>query len=535
MIYRFNKTVLDTDKLELVHDGTLATIEPQVFALVVHLIENKDRVVSKDELIDVVWDGRIVSDTTLSSRINAARRALGDTGKDQIVIRTYARRGFRFVAELDMARLEASIDEDHVPPLTTGGPAIAVLPDKPSIVVLPFDNISGDREQDYFADGLTEDIITDISRFERLFVIARNTAFTYKGEKIDVPRVAKELGVHFVLEGSVRKAGDRVRITAQLIDGLNGRHVWAERYDGKLEDVFELQEDVTHQVVGAVAPQIDLAELDRHMRGERRFDEAHDLAWRAYADFRQGLTSGDLPLIEEAIDLAKRALALNAKCGIAYTALTFAYSMQNLYRWGPDPIGAADRALGAAEAAMAAMPQSDTALFCLGLARSRKGQFEQAARDLSRACELNSNDAFARHILAWCEASLGDTVLARGHAEEALRLSPKDPFIGISYLSLAMAAFVERDHDSFVDWAQKAIQAQPVAPIRRAMMIAYAAETGDADLLKTHLDALTGFSPDFIASLFRGENRLFAKQQHMDLLLTGLSKALDSSKPPTEV
>ena len=399
------------------------------------------------------------------------------------------------------------------------------LPNKPSIVVLPFDNMSGDPEQEYFADGLTEDIITDLSRFERLFVIARNTAFTYKGEKIDVPQVAKDLGVHFVLEGSVRKAGNRVRITAQLIDGLSGSHVWAERYDGTLKDFFDLQEDVTRQVVAAVAPQIDMAELDRHMRGERRFDEAHDLAWRAYAIFRQGFADANQPQLAEATELAKRALTINTQCGIAYTALTWAYAMQNLYRWGDDPLGAADRALEVAEAAMAAMPRSDTALFCLGLARARKGQFEQAARDLSRACELNANDAFARHILAWCEASLGNTSSARGHAEEALRLGPKDPLIGVSYLSLAMAAFVERDHADFVDWAQKAIQAQPIAPICRAMMIAYAAEIGDQGLLDTHLEALNSFSPDFIASLFRGENRLFAKQEHMDLLLDGLTKA----------
>ena len=402
---------------------------------------------------------------------------------------------------------------------------ILPLPDKPSIVVLPFDNMSGDPEQEYFTDGITEDIITDLSRFQGLFVIARNTAFSYKGEKIEVPQVAKDLGVHFVLEGSVRKSGDRVRVTAQLIDGASGSHIWAERYDGKLADVFDLQEDVTRQVVSSVAPQIVEAEADRVTRGERRFDDAHDLAWRAYATFRQGLLAADPPRLDEANEMAHRALALNPKCSVAYQTLCFAYAMQNLYSWGEDPLGAADRALEVAEAAMVALPQSDTAYFCLGLARARKGRFEQAVRDLSLAHELNPNDAFTLHILAWCEATVGDTTAARDHADEALRLSPKDPYVGVSYLSLAMAAFVERDHAEFVGWAERAIQAQPVAPIRRAMMIAYAAEVGDEALARTHLDELNRFAPDFIASLFRGENRLFAKQEHMDLLLGGLRKA----------
>jgi len=406
---------------------------------------------------------------------------------------------------------------EGTPPLT--------LPDKPSIVVLPFDNMSDDAEQAYFADGLTEDIITDLSRFERLFVIARNTAFTYKGRNIDVPKVAKELGVHFVVEGSVRKAGNRVRITAQLIDGLTGSHLWAERYDGTLEDIFDLQEDVTRQVVGSIAPQIDAAEIERVARGERRFDEAYDLAWQSYAKYRDGLAAANLPLMEEGIALAQRALALNDKCSIAYRTLCWAYSMHSLYAWGNDPQGAADRALAVAEAAKVAMPHSDTAYFCLGIARSRKSQFDQAARDLLRAHELNPNDAFVLHILAWSEAALGDTRAARAHAGLALRLSPKDELAGVGYLSLAMAAFVEHDHADFVDFALKAIQAHPKAPIRRVMMVAYAAEIGDQDLLDTHLAPLTSFTPDFIASLFRGENRLFANDKHMELLLDGLRKA----------
>lgn len=399
------------------------------------------------------------------------------------------------------------------------------LPDKPSIAVLPFTNMSGDPEQEYFSDGITEDIITELSRFERLMVIARNTAFAYKHEKIDVPHVARELGVHFVLEGSVRKAGHRVRITAQLIDGHSGSHVWAERYDGDLEDVFELQEDVTRQVVASVAPKIDEAEMDRVLQGARRYDEAHDLAWRAFAKLRFGSDLPDLAIMDQAIEDAKRALALNAKCSIAYRTLCWAHALYSLNSWGNDPAGAAGRALEVARAAMSVMPQSFTAYFCLGIARSRLGQFEQAVRDLRRAREFNPNDAFALQILSWCEASLGETEAARKHALEALRLSPKDYYAGVCYLAIAMAAFVTRDRADFFDWAQRAIQAHPVAPIRRAMMIAYAAEVGDKELLDIHLTALNDFAPGFIGGLFRGENQIFARQEHTEMLLDGLRKA----------
>jgi len=409
------------------------------------------------------------------------------------------------------------------PPIARGAPPPP--PNKPSIVVLPFDNMSGDPEQGYFSDGITEDIITELSRFERLLVIARNTAFTYRNRNVDVPHIARELGVQFVLEGSVRKAGNRVRISAQLIDGLSGSHVWAERYDGELEAVFELQEDVTRQVVASVAPKIDEAEMDRVLQGARRYDEAYDLAWRACAKFRLGSDVPDLALMDEAIADAKRALELNAKCAMAYRTLCWAYAMYNLYSWGDDPVGAADRALEVARAAMNVLPQSYTAYFCLGMARSRLGQFEQAVRDLRRAREVNPNDAFALQILSWCEASLGDAEAARKHAAEALRLSPKDYYAGVCYLALAMVAFVTRDHAEFLDWGQRAIQAHPVAPIRRAMMIAYAAEIGDQDLVDTHLEALKDFAPDFIERLFRGEIGIFAREEHMDLLLDGLRKA----------
>ncbi len=399
------------------------------------------------------------------------------------------------------------------------------LPDKPSIAVLPFENMSGDPEQDYFADGMTEDIITELSRFEDLFVIARNTSFVYKGQRVDVKEVAQELGVHFILEGSVRKAGQRVRITAQLINGQDGNHVWAERYDGALEDVFDLQEQVTSQVVSGISPQISEAELARIGGGEGKFDDAYELAWSAREFSRAGIRLADPSMLDRAISMAIEAVKMNAKCGIAYQAICFAYAMQSLFRWGDDPLAAAGLAEDWANRFYSQLPSSYMAYYCLGMARFRNGRYQDANRDFRRAHELNPNDTLVLNFWAWCEASAGEFETAKIHAHMALRLSPKDWFAGVSYLALAMAAFVEKDAVGFEEWAGKAIQAHPNAPIRRAMMIAYAAEAGDRKLLKTHLDELTRAAPDFIDSLFRGENKLFQQPEHMEMLLDGLRKA----------
>ncbi len=298
------------------------------------------------------------------------------------------------------------------------------LPDKPSIAVLPFENMSADPEQEFFADGMTEEIITELSRFEDLFVIARNTSFTYKGQPVDAKAVAQELGVHFILEGSVRKVGERVRITAQLINGKDGDHVWAERYDGALEDVFELQEQVTSQVVGSISPHVTQAELERIGRDERIFDEAHELAWLAQETSRSALRLREPAMLERAIAMATEAVEMNAKCGIAYQTICFSYALQSLYRWGDDPSASAGLSEEWAEKFVSQLPNSYMAYHSLGLARFRKGQYQDANRDFRHAHELNPNDSVVLRFWSWCEASAGEFESAKEHAHMAIRLSP---------------------------------------------------------------------------------------------------------------
>jgi len=228
MKFIFSNQILDTDTRELSRENMPVSLEPQVFDLVVHLMENRDRVVSKEELIDKIWKGRHVAESTLTSRINAARKAIGDSGSTQALIRTIARKGFRFVGSVQ-----------------TGTAGIAVL---------PFINMSGDRSQDYFSDGISEDIITALSKLRWFFVIARNSSFVYKGRSVHINEIANDLGVRYVVEGSVRRSGDQVRISAQLNDVSTGSHLWAERYDRNIADVFAVQDEITEAIVAAFEP-----------------------------------------------------------------------------------------------------------------------------------------------------------------------------------------------------------------------------------------------------------------------------------------
>lgn len=224
MKFGFNNLILDTDLRELRRGGELIGMQPQVFDLLAHLLKNRGQVVSRDDLIALVWSGRIVSDSTLDSRINAARNAIGDSGKEQKLIRTIPRKGVRFVGAVD--EQSNSRQPAFVVSRQGSGPrAPLLLPDRPAIAVLPFNNMSGDQAQEYFSDGISEDLITALSKLRWFFVIARNSSFTYKGKSVHMKQVAAELGVRYVVEGSVRKSGDRVRITAQLNDTATGSHI----------------------------------------------------------------------------------------------------------------------------------------------------------------------------------------------------------------------------------------------------------------------------------------------------------------------
>src|SRR4051812_1750165 len=310
MQFHFSEHVLDARLRELTRAGEAVGVEPQVFALLVYLVKNRDRVVSRDDIIEAVWDGRIVSESTLTSRINAARRAVGDSGKDQAVIRTIARRGFRFVGDVNAAGINKKqplgelLQLEAAPPAVPfGEPALA----GPALAVLPFVNLSGEIDQEYFADGISEDIITALSRLRWFHVIARNSSFTYKNKAVPLKQLGQDLGVDYIVEGSVRRDGNHVRIAAQLIEIATGRHLWAERYDRDLKDVFAVQDEITHAVVAAIEPQLYAAENFRSHRKTPDNMAAWDLVMRALQHYWRVTRQDNLvaqALLEKAIDVS---------------------------------------------------------------------------------------------------------------------------------------------------------------------------------------------------------------------------------------
>ena len=399
------------------------------------------------------------------------------------------------------------------------------LPDKPSIAVLPFTNMSGDPEQEYFADGMVEDIITELSRFQRLFVIARNTSFTYKGRSVDVRKVAQELGVHFVLEGSVRKAGERVRISAQLINGQTGHHVWAERYDDALSDVFELQERITRQVVGCMVAEIEAEEMRLLERGQRRFTEADDIAWRAVKAWTDSTFNGQPALSLDAIRLAKQAIEKDRTCHLAWYVLTWSHCVRVFFGWTDERSASLEAARRAADVLITLAPNDSRSYFSRARVELLCGDFATGAADERRAHELNANDTPILFFLSWTEAAQGNAGRAKALAAQAIRMSPKDRWLGIAHLAYAMSAFIEQNFKDLHDWAELAVQSHLSAPIRRVLMVAYAAEVGDVPLLRMHMEKVQSVAPDFIPSLFRGDYRPFHRPEHMQRLLDSLRKA----------
>src|SRR5712672_997500 len=288
----------DLRQRELKRDGLPVQLGSRVRDILWVLASANGEVVSKDELMTRVWPGLVVEENNVQVHISALRKAL-DEGKDgQAYVVTVPGRGYRLVGT-QSAPSTAICDVETRP-----GP---VIPDKPSIAVLPFQNMSGDVEQEYFADGVVEEIITALSRFSGLFVIARNSSFTYKGRSVDIKQVGSELGVRYVLEGSVRRGGDRVRITGQLIDAATGTHLWADRFEGALKDLFELQDQITMSVVGAIAPRLEQAEIGRAKRKPTQSLDAYDFYMRGLEHYYQDNHES----IAQAMRLFSRAVQLD--------------------------------------------------------------------------------------------------------------------------------------------------------------------------------------------------------------------------------
>jgi adenylate cyclase len=364
------------------------------------------------------------------------------------------------------------------------------LPDRPSIAVLPFQNMSGDVEQEYFADGMVEEIITALSRMRSLFVIARNSSFAYKGRSVDVKQVGRELGVRYLLEGSVRKSGNRVRITGQLIDAGTGAHLWAERFDGGLEDIFDLQDQVTASVVGAIAPKLEQAEIERARRKPTENLDAYDYFLRGMAAFHQWSNEAN----NEALRLFYKAIELDPNFAAAYAMAARSYSQRKSGGW------MTDRAYEIAETARLAhrageIGRDDASALCsagaaLGFVA---GDLDGAAAHIEKALVLNPNLAWAWLSSALVKVWLGEAEVAIEHATHAMRLSPQDAQVFVMQFAIGLAHFFAGRYSEALTWAEMARRAQPVHAPSNALAAASGALVGNraaADGAMAHLRQL---------------------------------------------
>lgn len=496
MPFVFDDYQLDEQRRELTRQGQAVAIGPQVFDLLVQLVSHRDRVLGRDELLARVWNGKVVSESTITSHINAVRKAIGDSGEEQRLLRTVARKGYRFVGEVrEAASGPAPTAAETVP--APSGPA---LPDKPSITVLPFQNLSGDPEQDYFADGMVEDIIAALSRIRWLFVIARNSSFTFKGQPIDVQQVGQALGVRYVLEGSVRRAGQRLRITGQLIDASSGEHLWAERFEGSLDDVFELQDQVTESVVGAIAPQLERAEIERAKRKPTADLGAYDFYLRGTAKLHHGTREA----IAEALTLYYHAIERDPEFASAYGMAAWCYFWRKLNGWMDNR--AEEIAEGARLARLAvALGRDDAVALTRGghALGHLAGDLDGAIALLDRARLLNPNLAPAWYLGGVLRALRGETQTAIDNLSHATRLSPLDPEMFRMQVGMALAHFFAGRLDDAVEWAEKSLGNLPNLLVAVALVAASHALSGRMDSAHRAMARLREQDPGLRVSILR--------------------------------
>lgn len=448
MRFRFENHELDSDLRELSRDGIAIPMQPQVFDLLLFLVAQRDRVVSKDDLVAEVWGNRAISDSALNSRINAVRKALQDDGKAQRLIRTIPRKGFRFVGEcvaVAPVAQKVAAEPASVP--------AAAASDRPAIAVLAFKNMSDDEEQEYFCDGISEDILTALSKVRWFFVIARNSSFTYKGQNVHIRRIAEELRVRYIVEGSVRKAGDRVRISAQLNDAITESHIWAEHFDRKLVDVFAVQDEITNAIVAAVEPQIYAAENFRAQRKPPASLDAWDLLMRALSHYWR-VTREDHVAAQA---LLEKAIEIDPNYGQALSVLATSHMFGVHLGWA-ELAKAAPLAEHAATKAVQLDREDAWAHTALGSVYFSTRRLGDALSEFETALRLNSNFCLAQGYYALALSYAGRTEDSFEAAQRAIRLSPRDPSLAIYYGIAGYARFMTRQYDEAVALAREAIR-----------------------------------------------------------------------------
>jgi adenylate cyclase len=450
--FAFGDHLLDTERQELLRRGEPIAVEPQVFDLLVYLVQNRERVVSRDDLIDAVWGGRIVSDSAVTTRINAVRRAVGDSGAAQAVIRTISRKGVRFVAPVQEAGAVTVL-----PPETGVWAVEPVMPvARASIMVLPFRNASGDPRQDYVTDAVTADLTVDLSRMRDIAVISAATAFAFKDRALDPRDLGRELGVRYLVIGSIAQIGDRVRTNVQLIDATSAEQLWGDRFEREFADLGGLENAITGRIAASLNVQLLRVEGRRAERAPQ--PDALDLRLRATSLFFGSMAPEHTLAARE---LLLRAVSLDHGSAEAWARLAQVIVSDHLNGWngtGKDEMQQAEEAM---HVALRIDPYNALAHLANGLTQRSRGEHRSALEAFSRAIELDPNFAFAYAHKGNELIQLGRPGEAPPLVERALWLSPHDPSIGIFHWVIGRAYFHVARYDQAIECLRKSVQARP--------------------------------------------------------------------------
>ncbi|MEJ0077780.1 MAG: winged helix-turn-helix domain-containing protein [Alphaproteobacteria bacterium] len=485
-------------------------LTPKALALLTFLAERPGEVITKAELFGAVWPETTVGDAALVTCIQELRKALHDDARRPRYIETLHRRGYRFIGKMAPARPTATADHDL--------PALP-LPDRPSIAVLPFDNMSDDPDQEHFADGMSEDLITGLSRIRWLFVIARNSAFVYKGRAVDVKQVARELGVRYVLEGSVRRAGQQLRISAQLIDAMTGGHLWAERYDRELGDIFVVQDEITRSVAGAIEPHLLAAEGVRALSRSAADLGAWELVAQAQAHFWR-LTRPDY---ETAIDALERAVETYPNYAPARSQLGFCLVFAAHMGW----VGRDHGLLSGRQHVLRATALDDSdpwGQIALGYSAMMERRTEESIAAFRRAVNLNPSSAAAHCYLSHGLGFSGRDREAMEHAEDAIRLSPLDPEMAIFLGSIAVSHYIVGRFAEAAQYASEQLRLRPGLQSAQRMRCASLAQAGRVDEAREFLAIVRREQPQLSIDWIRASVP-YQTPELMELFLEGMRKA----------
>src|SRR6516162_1587272 len=495
----------------LLEEGKPLHLGSRALDVLIALVESAGDTIHKDKLIARVWPDTFVGEGNLRFQVATLRKALGDGRGGNRFIANIPGRGYTFVAPVTR-------EQEHADNALADGTA---LPDKPSLAVLPFQNMSGDAEQEYFVDGMVEEITTAIARLPWLFVIARNSSFIYKGRPVGVKQVAQELGVRYVLEGSVRKSGNRVRIAGQLIDATTSNHIWADRFDGALDDIFALQDQVAASVAGAIEPKLRQSEIERATRKPTANLTAYDLYLRALAQSYRYTEEG----LAEAIVLARQALAIDPHYAPAAALIGFCRGLQRAQGWGALPANDVAEACRLARQALEAerddaetIWQAAWTLFILA------SEVAMAAAALDRALVLNPNAAHAWLARGIIHAVRNEPEAAIEAIERARRLSPFNRHAFGYASNIAVAHLVARRFEQAIEWADRALHDQPRTVTGMRAKVVANAHLGRLDVARAELSRMLAVQPKLTIAGFR-EHAHFMAPEVLELYVDGLRLA----------